>query len=405
MYTRSIAAAILLSCLGPWGFGVCWADTITLDGQRHENVYVTKTGSMYYVKFPKTGEVESIGKDRVPPDGVAISKDEAYREKLLAEYKKNRKRREASAPKKRKAQEGKTKHPGGIRKEVVKGQATITNKNRRHQGNSNHKVFFDENGVPLLTNLPEKYENSDAYIEATLGFKAINVPEQFRRWAGRAPSPGYTGAYDGESIRDIVLHYANYYELEPSLIYAVIKAESNFNPNAVSPKGARGLMQLIPSTAAEMGVTDVFDPVENIAAGTQYLRKMLDFCGGRVDLALAAYNAGPGNVRKHGFKIPPFPETQAYVPKVLRYRREYGGGEIRLAKASSVARSYLPPRKATGKATGKTSGKGYFTIVFRDGLTQPAEEIKRKRDLYYIKYENNIRAVLVTRVQRIIKPA
>ncbi len=112
------------------------------------------------------------------------------------------------------------------------------------------------------------------------------------------------------------------YQIDFSLVKAVIKAESAFNPRAVSQKGARGLMQLMPGTARELSVADPFDPYDNLQGGVRYLRRMLDTFNGDVQLALAAYNAGPSAVLSSN-AIPPYPETRMYVRRVLQYHQEY----------------------------------------------------------------------------------
>ncbi|PPA01271.1 lytic transglycosylase [Pseudomonas sp. MWU12-2312b] len=114
-------------------------------------------------------------------------------------------------------------------------------------------------------------------------------------------------------------------ELPAALLHAVIKTESAYNPSAVSAKGAGGLMQLMPDTAREMGVTDVYDPKANIQGGARYLKRLMTLFDNDIALAVAAYNAGPQAVLSRGGVIPPFAETQRYVPSVLRqYRRLQG---------------------------------------------------------------------------------
>jgi len=110
--------------------------------------------------------------------------------------------------------------------------------------------------------------------------------------------------------------------VDPYLVFLVMEQESHFNPRVVSPKGARGLMQLMPGTGARFGVRRPFDPAQNIAGGTRYLKQLLDRFNGRVDLALASYNAGEGAVIKFGHRVPPYRETRNYVKKIsYRYRR------------------------------------------------------------------------------------
>jgi len=127
---------------------------------------------------------------------------------------------------------------------------------------------------------------------------------------------------DPASYDAIIRECAAKYAVDPSLIKAVIRAESGFDPDAVSRSGARGLMQLTRRTARSHGVADVHDPRQNIHAGARHLRALLDRFANDRTLAIAAYNAGAGTISRYG-GVPPYRETRSYVRKVLRYHREY----------------------------------------------------------------------------------
>lgn len=154
----------------------------------------------------------------------------------------------------------------------------------------------------------------DDEVEAEIHSPMPETEALERGWRyNRDQKPIFRSRYD-----DWIMQLAWESDVDAALVSAVIKAESDFNPAVVSHKGAEGLMQLMPATAKRFGVRNAFDPVDNIRGGTKYLRVLLDMFEGRVDLALAAYNAGEGNVRKYE-GIPPFRETQNYVRKITGY--------------------------------------------------------------------------------------
>jgi len=123
-------------------------------------------------------------------------------------------------------------------------------------------------------------------------------------------------------VDDIIREASQYHGISYELIKAVVHAESNFNPDAISKSGAIGLMQIMPTNFKSLGISDPFDPRDNVMAGTRYLKQLMKKFNNNLPLSLAAYNAGPGAVEKHN-DIPPYPETENYVEKVLKYYSLY----------------------------------------------------------------------------------
>jgi hypothetical protein len=161
------------------------------------------------------------------------------------------------------------------------------------------------------------YAWRDANGTLVLSDRVIDAPTDVHTVAG---APTYVTTRPAGDLFDryepLIREHANRRSLRPELVRAVIQVESGFNPRALSPKGAMGLMQLMPATARSLGVNDPWDPAQNIRGGTDYLRQLLDEYEGSEELALAAYNAGSGAVAKYGRRIPPYRETREYVRKV-----------------------------------------------------------------------------------------
>jgi len=163
---------------------------------------------------------------------------------------------------------------------------------------------IDKDGVLHLTNVP-----SDPNVKYVMIMREKRILFQ--------PN------IDVNKYDDIINRTANKFGLDSALIKAIIKAESNFNHNAVSPVGAQGLMQLMPQTAYALSVDDSFHPEKNIDGGARYLRYLLKTYRGDLSLALAAYNAGEKAVAKYHYNIPPYRETQNYVRRVLSFYKSY----------------------------------------------------------------------------------
>lgn len=171
--------------------------------------------------------------------------------------------------------------------------------------------FVDKDGVIHFTNVP---------VDAR--FKALGWEVEFEH---------YIGAYE-----TVIQKMAARYKVEPALIKAVIKAESNFDPSALSRKGAIGLMQLMPATAVNLNVSDPYNPHQNIEGGAKYLRNLTGLFGSDLKLVIAAYNAGENAVIKYGRNIPPYKETRDYVKRVTTYLASYRKGA---STANRIARN------------------------------------------------------------------
>jgi hypothetical protein len=158
-----------------------------------------------------------------------------------------------------------------------------------------------------------------------------SVEQRVRRLATRLlPVPSH-------ALEELIFDHAYGEDLDPRLVQAVIQVESGYNPKALSNKGAMGLMQLMPDTATELAVSDPYDPEQNVRGGTTYLRRMMDRFAGDLELALAAYNAGPDAVAKYQ-GVPPFPDTQDYVTMVLKLLDGGAGGDERVGRRVFMVR-------------------------------------------------------------------
>ena len=170
-----------------------------------------------------------------------------------------------------------------------------------------------EKGEKELTDARAKVEQIAQEVAAAN--KPVSAPDLMTEMA--AISNGVWSTGDAK-IDNLIRYYGGQYGVDPYLIYCTMSQESTFNVGATSPKGAQGLMQLMPDTAARYGVTNPYDVAQSIKGGTRYLKDLLKMFNGRVDLALAGYNAGEGAVMKYGNTIPPYTETRNYVRLILK---------------------------------------------------------------------------------------
>jgi hypothetical protein len=227
----------------------------------------------------------------------------------------------------------------------------------RSHATSNRWAYTDSNGRTILTNTPERYRGREGFTEFQLGLEKISVPERYEKWS--------ISRYKSRDIVGLVKMYARKYRIDENLLFAIIKVESNFNSSAVSSAGAQGLMQLMPATAEELGVTNILDPAQNIAGGSQYISKCLRLFKGDQELALAAYNAGPGAVKKYG-GIPPYKETQNYVRLVTKQQKVY--------KQYGVNPGLI--NRAGARTASSRVARSKYKVHFKSGLVQPADLVE-----------------------------
>ena len=175
--------------------------------------------------------------------------------------------------------------------------------------------YVDPEGVIHLTNVPTEHN-----VPYVLVMKEKRVIIQVKE------DISSHGLWEISGYDDLIAKTSERYRVDSALVKAVIKAESNFNHRAVSPVGARGLMQLMPATAATLQVQDSFHPENNIDGGVRYLRYLMNLFNGNLPLVLAAYNAGENTVLRYNNRIPPYQETQTYVRRVLDYFSRYSSG-------------------------------------------------------------------------------
>ena len=165
-----------------------------------------------------------------------------------------------------------------------------------------------------------------------------------------------SSVHSAPDISDVVNEASGRYRLDPDLVNSVIKAESGFNVRAVSPKGAQGLMQLMPGTASQLGVPNAFDPAANVDGGAKYLRELLERYNFDMVKALAAYNAGPQRVEKYG-GVPPYYETRAYVARIVKdfNKKKIAKGQATGAQNTAKGKSTQSKPAATAKRTSKSA--------------------------------------------------
>jgi soluble lytic murein transglycosylase-like protein len=207
----------------------------------------------------------------------------------------------------------------------------------------------------LLTSTNQKYSPSNSPLRQPTSLN----------WAGTLS--GFTTG--DAAIDSYILDSGRRNSVDPLLLYAIMHQESTFKPRAMSEKGARGLMQLMPGTAQRFGVTSIWDPKQNIEGGTRYMRFLLNLFEGDIQLALAAYNAGEGAVMKYGYRVPPYSETQEYVRRISR-RYDLIRDPLAYRNANSLTREQIAANQGKDSAPLTIYERSVFAVRLPDGRLQ-----------------------------------
>ncbi len=242
------------------------------------------------------------------------------------------------------------------------------------QTNSGYQIdnFDFSNGVRIETPAAPSARKTSCpsrQFAASQNFKYTPAAESLTQLTSMNVNPSLGGFTTGDSnVDNLIAESGRRNSVDPLLLYSIMHQESTFKPRAISPKGARGLMQLMPPTAARFGVTNIFDARQNIEGGARYVRFLLDLFGD-VNLALAGYNAGEGAVIKYGYQVPPYSETQEYVRRISR-RYNVIRDPLATANANHMTRDQLVTMRQKDSAPLTVYERSVFAARLPDGRLQ-----------------------------------
>jgi soluble lytic murein transglycosylase-like protein len=232
--------------------------------------------------------------------------------------------------------------------------------------------FDFSNGVRIETPAAppaKRTSRPSRQLAASQNFKYTPAAKSLTQLTSMNVNPSLGGFTTGDSnVDNLIVESGRRNSVDPLLLYSIMHQESTFKPRAISPKGARGLMQLMPPTAARFGVTNIYDARQNIEGGARYVRFLLDLFGD-VNLALAGYNAGEGAVIKYGYQVPPYSETQEYVRRISR-RYDVIRDPLAMANANHLTRDQLATMRQNGSAPLTVYEPSVYAARLPDGRLQ-----------------------------------